>query len=658
MATFDDSRAPSHADDGGIPPHRKAHAAAPLAGWRERYPEKFAAHDEIFAHIHRGDRIFVGTGCGEPQHLVSELTRYVDTHPLAFFDTEIFHVWSLGVAPYTDAKFKRNFRHNSFFIGASTREAVNQGHADYTPISLSQVADLILRGSVPIDVALIQTSLPDSHGYLSLGISVDIVKAATERAALVIAQLNREMPRVLGDTFLHLSEIDYLVPHDEPLLEYAGAVPDEIADRIGRYAARIIRDGDTIQVGYGNIPNAILSHLTEKKHLGVHTELISDGLIDLLRKGVIDNSRKSVDRGKTVATFCMGSRDTYRYLHDNPGFMFRTTTYTNSPLRIALQDNMTAINTCLAIDLTGQATAESIGTSFYSGIGGHADFMRGAALAKNGKTILTLQSTAAKGEVSRIVPALEAGSGVTLTRTDVRYVVTEYGIAYVHGKNIRNRAMDLVAIAHPKFRPWLIEEAKRLKLIYADQAFLPGKEGEYPEHLEVRRTSKRGVHLLLRPVKISDEPLLQEFFRSVSDASMHRRFMSMRTEMPHERLQELCVVDYNEHMVLLATISRQEGEPDSETVVGIGQLRVEEDEHVAEVGLVVRDDFQDKGVGRELLDRLTQLAKQQGLLGFTARVLVENRRMLHLFGSSGFEIDRHITGDTVDLHITFGSSAG
>jgi acyl-CoA hydrolase/GNAT superfamily N-acetyltransferase len=628
--------------------------AEALGAWVAEFPEKFVPADEIFAHIHRGDRIFVGTGCGEPQHLVAELTRYVDAHPLAFFDTEVFHVWSLGVAPYADTKFERNFRHNSFFVGASTREAVNQGRADYTPISLSQVADLILRGSVPIDVALIQTSLPDSHGYVSLGISVDIVKAATERAKLVVAQLNREMPRVLGDTFLHLSAIDYLVPHDEPLLEYGGAPPDEISDRIGRHAARIVRDGDTIQVGYGNIPDAILSHLGEKKHLGVHTELISDGLVELMRRGVIDNSRKSVDRGKAVATFCMGSRETYRYLHDNPAFMFRTTAYTNSPLLIARQENMTAINTCLAIDLTGQVTAESIGTSFYSGIGGQADFMRGAAQAPKGKTILALQATAAGETVSRIVPAIETGSGVTLTRTDVRYVVTEYGIAYVHGKNIRTRAMDLIAIAHPKFRPWLIEEAKRLKLIYADQAFIPGKAGEYPEHLESHRTSKRGVGLLLRPVKISDEPLLQEFFRSLSDDSMRRRFMSIRTEMPHARLQELCVVDYSEHMVLLATIPGAEDGPEQETVVGIGQYRVEENEHVAEVGLVVRDDFQNQGVGRELLEHLTQLAKQQGLLGFSARVLIENRPMLHLFGSSGFEIDKHTSGDTVYLKISFG----
>ena len=623
----------------------------PLAPWRERYPEKFASHEEIFSHIHRGDRIFIGTGCGEPQHLVNELIRYVDNHPLAFFDTEILHVWSLGVAPYADTRFKRNFRHNSFFIGSSTRDAVQKGDADYTPIALSQVVNLILQGTVPIDIALIQTSLPDKFGYVSLGISVDIVKAATEKAVTVIAQVNREMPRVLGDTFLSVEELDFIVPHDEALLEYGGVVPDEISERIGRHAARIIRDGDTIQVGYGNIPNAILANLGEKHNLGVHTELLSDGIIDLIRKGVVDNSRKTLDRGKTVATFCMGGHDTYRYLHDNPSFKFRTTSYTNDPLLIARQDNMVAINTALAIDLTGQATAESIGTEFYSGVGGQADFMRGAALARGGRTILAMQSTAAHETVSRIVPMIPAGSGVTLTRTDVRYVVTEYGIAYVHGKNIRTRAMDLIAIAHPKFRPWLIEEARRLKLIYADQAFIPGAAGEYPEHLELRRTTKGGVEVLVRPVKINDEPLLQDFFRQVSDETLRKRFMSVRTEMPHERLQELTIVDYTEHMVLLA-VMEHEGQ---EEAVGIGQYRISEAANVAEVALVVRDDYQNRGIGRELLGRLTYLAKLRGLFAFTAQVLIENRQMLNLFENSGFQIRRRVAAGTVHLQMTFGA---
>jgi acyl-CoA hydrolase/GNAT superfamily N-acetyltransferase len=616
---------------------------------KKRYPEKFVSEDKVFSHIHRGDRIFIGTACGEPQYLVGALINYVESNPKAFFDAEVFHVWTLGVAPYTDEKFKRNFRHNSFFIGDSTRNAVNKGLADYTPIFLSEVPELFYRGIVPIDVALIQTSPPDEHGYMSLGVSVDIVKAATEKAPLVIAQVNPNMPRVHGDGFIHVEDVDFLIPYDEAILEYKTAPDDEIAQRIGSYVSRLIEDGDTIQVGYGSIPNAILSNLYHKKHLGVHTELLSDGLVELMKRGVIDNTKKSISRGKTVATFCMGEKETYEYLNDNPSIEFRTVEYTNNPLIIAQHDNMTAINSALEIDLTGQATAESIGKVFYSGIGGQADFMRGAVLSRNGKTILAIQSTAEGGEASRIVPFLKEGAGATLNRGDIHYVVTEYGIAYLHGKNIRERAMELIAIANPKFRPWLIEEAKKLALIYKDQAFIPGKRGEYPEELETFRTTKTGFEVLLRPVKISDEPLLKDFFYSLSDSSLYRRFMSVRTDMPHERLQEFVIIDYTKEMMILAIVAREE----KEEIMGVGQYAIDEATHTAEVGLVVKDDDQNRGIGTELLSYLTYLAKRQGLLGFNAEVLVENKPMLHVFEKTGFDIRKRISEDVYELKVSF-----
>ncbi|RPJ84835.1 MAG: acetyl-CoA hydrolase/transferase family protein, partial [Acidobacteria bacterium] len=341
---------------------------------RERYPDKFAPEDQVFKHIRRGDRIFLSTACAEPQYLVQALTDYVRSNPKAFCDAEIVHVWTLGVAPYTDERLKYNFRHNSFFVGANTRQPVNAGLADYTPIFLSQVPDLFNRKHITLDVALIQASLPDDHGFLSLGVSVDIVVAAVKNAKLVVAQLNRHMPRVHGDGFIHVDEVDFFVHHDEPLLQYDPQVPDEIAERIGRHVARIVQDGDTIQVGYGSTPNAIMAALSRKRHLGVHTELLTDGLVDLVRKGVVDNSRKSANRGKTVTSFCMGTPSTYSFIDGNPTIEFRTIDYTNNPLVIAQHENMTAINSVLEIDLTGQATAESIGSSFYSGIGGQADF--------------------------------------------------------------------------------------------------------------------------------------------------------------------------------------------------------------------------------------------------------------------------------------------
>jgi acyl-CoA hydrolase/RimJ/RimL family protein N-acetyltransferase len=620
-----------------------------LKQFQDQYPEKFVSEDKIFSHIHRGDRIFIGTGCSEPQYLVNALIKYVQSHPKALIDAEIVHVWTLGVAPYTDTKFQRNFRHNSFFVGNHTRKAVNQGLADYTPIFLSQVPDLFMKGLIPIDVALIQTSLPDQHGYVSLGISVDIVKSAVEKADLVIAQINAQMPRIHGDGFLHLEEIDYIIPFDEPLLEYIPDTDDLIAGEIGKYVSNLIKDGDTIQVGYGSIPNAILYHLSHKKDLGVHTELISDGLIDLMKKGVITNSKKNINRGQTIATFCMGKHNTYKYLNDNPKIKFKPVDYTNNPLIIAQHDNMVAINSALEIDLTGQASAESLGKIFYSGIGGQADFMRGAILSKGGKTILTLPSTAEDGSISRIVPFLEEGSGITLNRGDVHYVVTEYGIAYIHGKNIRERAMELIAIAHPKFRGELIKKAKELNLIYADQAFISGIKGEYPQHLETYRTLPCGLEILIRPVKIKDEPLLKNFFYALSDESLYRRFLSVRTDMPHQRLQEFSIIDFSQELILLATTEDNE----YEKIVGVGQYGIDEPSHTAEVAFVVRDELQNQGIGTELLEYLTFLAKKQGLLGFTAEVLAHNHEMLHLFEKMGFKIAKRLAEGVYELEMTF-----
>jgi acyl-CoA hydrolase/GNAT superfamily N-acetyltransferase len=616
---------------------------------REKYPEKFVSEERIFSHIHRGDRIFIGTGCGEPQYLVSALIRYVESHPSAFYDAEVFQVWTLGLAPYTEERFKSNFRHNSFFISNNTRAAVNQGVADYTPIFLSKVPDLMRRGLVPIDVALIQTSPPDDHGYMSLGVSVDIVKAATERASWVIAQVNSNMPRVHGDGFIHIEDVNFIVHRDEPILEYVSEADSDTAQEIGKYVSRLIRDGETIQVGYGSIPNAILLNLYEKRHLGVHTELLTDGIVTLMKKRVIDNTKKTIHPGKTVAAFCMGKKETYEYIHDNPAIEFRTIDYTNNPLIIAQHDHMTAINTALEIDLTGQATAESIGKLFYSGVGGQADFMRGAVLSPHGKTILAMPSTACAGTLSRIVPFLKEGAGVTLHRGDVHYVVTEYGIAYLQGKNVRERAMELISISHPRFRPRLIEEAKKLNLIFRDQAFIPGKRGEYPEALETHRTTKTGAEILLRPVRISDEPLFKDFFYSLSENSLYRRFISVRKDMPHERLQEFVAIDFTREIVILAVIQKDE----KEVIVGVGQFAINQDIHTAEVGFAVRDDHQDKGIGTELLAYLTYLAKKQGLLGFYAEVLAENRPMLHLFEKMGFDIKKRREEGVYELEMTF-----
>ncbi|MFX0014324.1 MAG: GNAT family N-acetyltransferase [Promethearchaeota archaeon] len=623
---------------------------------RQTFPQKFASEKAIFQNIHRGDRIFVSSACAEPQYLIKALAAYLESHPKAFFDTEVLSWWNLGVAPYADIRYQRNFRYNSFFIATPTRNSVNQGLADYTPVFLSNTPSLFFHGHVPVDVALIQCSPPDVHGYLNLGVSVDIVKAGIENASLIIAQINSYMPRVHGDGFIHIEDIDYLVPYDEPILEYNPVPTDEDlyaknVAKIGNYVSRLIQSGNTIQVGYGSIPDAVMANLRDKEHLGVHTELISDGLVDLMKQGVIDNTQKTINRGKTVASFCMGRKETYDYIHDNPAIEFKVIDYTNNPLIIARHDNITAINSALQIDLTGQASAESIGRTFYSGIGGQADFMRGAILAKGGKSILMLQSTAetTSGTISRIVPFLSEGAGVTLNRGDIHYVVTEFGIAYIHGKNIRERAMQLISIAHPKFRSILIQKAKEFNLVYKDQAFVPGEKGEYPEHLETWRTTRKGVEILLRPVKISDEPLLKDFFYDLTDQSMYRRFMSVRKDVPHARLQEFCIIDFSKEMVIVAVTKKGA----LEKIVGISQYGIDESTHTAEVAFVVKDDHQNMGIGTEMIKYITYLARTTGLLGFTAEVLVENRDMLHLFEINFPDLSKRITNGVYELRMHF-----
>lgn len=594
---------------------------------KERYPDKFQTEGFVFRHIHRGAHIFISTGCAQPQYLVKALVEYVKQNPKAFFDTEVLHLWTLGVAPYMDEQFSRNFRHNSFYISDVSRDSVNQGIADYTPVFLSQVPRLFRRGIVDVDVALIQTSLPDEHGYVNLGPSVDIVKAAIDQATVVIAQMNVEMPYVFGDGFVPVETLDFIIPYDEPLLEYQKPHDDETIERLGAYVAHLIEDGDTLQVGYGSTTNAVLSHLEHKQDLGIHTELLTDGIVNLMRKGVINNRKKSINSGRTVASFFLGTQASYDYIHKNPAIEFRTIDYTNNPSLISRQENIVAINGALQIDLTGQATAESLGRFFYSGIGGQADFMRGAVMARNGKPILTLPSTIDSGATSRIVPLLKEGTGVTSNRGDIHYVVTEHGIAYLHGKSIRERAMALIAIAHPDFRPWLVEEAKRLGLIFKDQAFVPGQQGIYPESLETYRELKTGQEILLRPVKLSDEPLLKDFFYSLSDQSLYRRFMSQRQDMPHERLQEFVVIDYTQDMIMLAVLSDEE----KEEVIGMGEYYLNPDAHTAEASFSVQDDYQGQGLGTLLLQHLVYAAKRQGLLGFTADVLFENMPMLRVF---------------------------
>ncbi len=596
--------------------------------WQERYADKVMSARQALRAIKRGDSVFIGSGAAEPQLLVEELARM----SMEFADTEIVHLWTLGLAPYAQPKFKYQFRHNAFFIGQNVRDAVAEGRADYTPIFLSEIPNLFFTRRMQIDVALIQVTPPNEHGFCSFGVSVDVVKPAAECAAYIIAEVNPQMPWTLGDSFIHLNDIDALVENDTPILELRYPKPDDVARKIGKNIATLVEDGSTLQMGIGTIPDSILASLHDKKDLGIHTEMLSDGVIDLVEAGVLTNARKSIHRGKIIASFVMGTKRLYDWVDHNPFIEFHPSHYVNDPFVVSQNDKMVAINSALEIDLTGQVCSDSIGYLFYSGIGGQVDMIRGAARSKGGKPIIALPSTAKEGTVSRIVSRLSEGAGVVTTRGDVHYVVTEYGIAYLHGKNIRERALALINIAHPDFREQLLQEAKLRKYVFIDQ--LPPL-GVYPADLEKKVTLRDGTEIPLRPIKPTDEELMQELFYSLSDQTIYLRFFSSMGAMPHERVQYYTTIDYDAQMAIVAVL-RTNGDED---IIGVGRYIREKDSDMAELALLVRDDWQGKGLGTILHTYLAQIAQSRKIGGFKAEILEQNKRALYVFTKLGGKVE-------------------
>ncbi len=416
--------------------------------WIDQYRRKLVTAREAVAKVESGMRVYIHPGCAEPEALVEALMErapYVK-------DVELMHLLTSGTSPYCAPNMAEHFRHNALFVGGNVREAVNDGRADYTPIFLGEVEALFESGEMPIDVAFIQVSPPDPHGYCSFGVGVECTLTAAKYAHHVVAQVNAQMPRTYGDSFIHVNEIDSIVELSRPLCELKKPATNDVYQAIGKWVATLIEDGAVLQCGIGAIPDAILPNLMDRKDLGVHTEMISDNVIPLIEAGVINGRRKNVKPRKVILGFVLGTRVLFDFIDENPIFEFHPSAYTNDPFRIAANDRMVAINSAIEIDLTGQVCAESIGPWFYSGFGGQLDFVRGAARSKYGKPIIALPATAKHGSISRIVPRLAHGAGVLTGRGDVHYVVTEFGVAYLHGRTIRQRAEALIQVAHPDFR--------------------------------------------------------------------------------------------------------------------------------------------------------------------------------------------------------------
>lgn len=425
--------------------------------WQKVYQEKLVSKEEAVKHIQSGNRVVVSHAVGEPSVLLDAMVANKEQYK----DVEVVHMVPRGKAEYAQKGMEPYFRHNAFFVGGTTRDAINSGRGDFTPCFFHEIPRLFVNGSMPVDVALVQLSTPDEHGYCSFGVAVDYSKPAAEAAKLVIAEINDQMPRTLGDSFIHISDIDYAVEVSHPVLELQPAKITDVEKSIGRYCASLIEDGSTLQLGIGSIPDAVLLFLKDKKDLGIHSEMISDGVVELVEAGVITNKKKSTNPGKSTVTFLMGTKRLYDYADNNPAVELRPVDYVNNPLVIMQNYKMIAINSCVQVDLMGQVASESIGLKQISGVGGQVDFVRGAAMAEDGKSIMAITSTTAKGEISKIVPFLDHGAAVTTSRQDVDYVVTEYGIASLKGKTLRQRARNLINIAHPNFREGLVEEFEK-----------------------------------------------------------------------------------------------------------------------------------------------------------------------------------------------------
>ena len=434
--------------------------------WEIEYKKKLRTADEALRCVQSGMRVYIQPGCAEPETLVEALIRRAP----AVRDVEIVHMMTMGTAPYVAREMEGHFRHNAVFIGANVREAINEGRADYTPVYLSEIEELFESGAMPLDVALLEVSPPDSHGFCSFGVGVDTSLTAARVARYVIAQVNDQMPRTYGDSFIHVHKLDAIVESSRPLCALTKHEITDMHVAIARNVAGLIEDGSVLQTGIGGIPDAVLPFLMDRKDLGVHSELVSDGVIPLIDAGVITGARKNFKPRKIILGFALGTKKLFDFVDDNPIFEFHPTAYTNDPAFIARNDNMVAINSALQIDLTGQVCSDSIGTYFYSGIGGQVDFLRGASRSKGGKPIIALSSTAKNGTISRIVPMLTPGAGVVTSRGLIRYVVTEYGVAYLHGKSIRERAKALIEISHPKFRDELYAYCEKTKWLQRPQA--------------------------------------------------------------------------------------------------------------------------------------------------------------------------------------------
>lgn len=580
-------------------------------------------------YLKNGYRVFVGSGAACPHGLMRRFVKVATR----FQDIQVVHIMTLGKTPWCSPKLSEHLKVNAFFLGPGTREGANSGTADYTPCFLSELPSLFRDHVIPIDVALISVTPPDDQGYCSLGVSVDVVKSAVETASHVIAQINPSMPRTLGQSFIHKDRIDAFVEIDEPIIEHPSAEIDPVSLKIGKYVSLLIGDGSTLQMGIGKIPDAVLACLRNHSDLGVHTEMFSDGVLSLYKNGNITNRVKGIHDGKTICTFCFGSKKLYDFVHNNPHIEFHPSEYVNNPGVICRNNNMIAINSAIEVDVTGQVVADSLGTRLYSGIGGQVDFIRGAGMSQGGRPIIALPSTACNGTVSRIVASLTEGSGVVTSRGDVHYVVTEYGIATLRGRSIRERAIELMQVAHPKFRSALLEKVSRTMHVRGESRQTPRTVDELGDVDVVRMKMQDGNQYFLRPLRASDQHRLQQFFYSHTTETLYQRYRHVPTAMDTDRAYRLVNVDQSKDVALCIV----EHQGPREVVHAVGRYYLNETGDTAEAAFVVGESKRNIGMATALMAQIIEIAKKRKLKYLTALVRKDNQSMNHVFRKFRFK---------------------
>jgi len=614
--------------------------------WADNYLEKTRTADESVQLIRPGQRVFIGSACGEPQALV----RALADHAHRFTGLEIVRMMSHESAPLTEIanqSYETNFSIRHIYLGAARSESFARNLRFVTPMNMSEIPRLFKSRQLPIDVALIQVSPPDDFGWMSLGVSVDVTLAAAYSAGRVIAQINPSMPRVMGKGFIHVNDVDILVEHEEDLLTIDPAPRSEIATWIGRHISRLIEDGSTLQVGLDAKSQATVQALSTKNDLGFHSQYLTNDIMHLYAIGVINNRKKGYNDGKMVATAALGTKELYEFLHDNPAIEFHPSDYVNDPFVISRHNRMVSLNVAQTVDLTGQVSSEAVAQTLFAGVSGIPDFVRGARRSPGGKSILMLQSTTEDGKRSRIVPVLQ-NEAVVVPRGDVHYVATEYGVVNLFGKSLQERVVAMISIAHPKFREELFHAAKEAGLVGSERTLGEAARAVYPVNLEEQLTVD-GETITIRPAKLVDERRIQEHYYHMDKDDVFLRFFHEKTSFERWEVETKSQIDYIKDLTLIGIV----GEPGFGKVIAVAEYLLLMESNMAEVAFTISRDFQGKGLGKILLHKIAEAARENGISGLVAYTAAHNQAMIRLFKSMPYKVKTTFDGEALTLSCKF-----